>query len=421
MELRCVPRRRALLAGLFAAVLLASCGGGGGGDAGSPGNPLIVPTDVVIADVDGDGRADVLTIALYRTAPPFHDVGHLSVYRQTSPGTFAAPLVYTFEGYPWRLHVADVDGDGLPDVLIGDSEHAQLLWMKQDPSQPGHFESPVTLLSGTRVLDFSVGDLNHDGTPDIAIGECQAQNRALVLYQNPSARGTFQPPTPFNTSGVVCAVAAADVDGDGRDDLVLWQVTGAVTANSVSSGALGIAWQGPDGTLGSVTTLATRQGVNVTRLLAADYTGKGARAPIAYVTPQTSGYSTEVLVAIHDPGSRAFVGLTGVALPGLGANNDAAFGDVDEDGHLDVQIVGFEPTNNLQTKSYGTRLHQTGDGSLQIVATDSFPIAASAVAISDLDGDGRNDIVVYGGNDQVIWMRQSHTNPGQFEAPAALR
>ena len=403
---------------LFAPVL-GSCGQGGGWD---DFFPLVIPTDVVVADIDGDGRADVLTLMRYSTDVNRSE-GRLSVYRQTATGAFAAPDVYTVGVYPWRMRVADIDGDGLPDLVVGDADSDQVFWMRQDPSQPGRFESPVVVADGMHVEDVAVGDLNHDGAADLAIAECQRDaNRVLAVYQDPAARGTFGPPVEIAAPGPSCALAVADIDGDGRDDLAGWFVTRFSTATTPGTGALGVAWQAADGSIGPVTTLASREGVTAVRLAAIDYFGDGAIAPIVYLANNGTGNETQVLVALHDPGSRTFTSFTGARLPGIQGIDDAAFADLDGDGHVDAVIAGFFPVGSpTSVESRANRLRQMGDGSLQIVGADSLPIAASRVAIGDLDGDGRMDIVLYGGDDQIVRMMQSHVTPGQFGAPLPLR
>jgi len=401
--------------------LLTSCSGGAGGGSVSPLPPLWVATDVVVADIDGDGRADVLTLAMYSTGYQ-HREGRLAIYRQTSAGTFAAPDVYTVGVYPWRFRVADIDGDGLPDIVIADTDGQQLLWMRQDPANRGHFEAPVIIASGVGASDFAVGDLNNDGAPDLMIAECmQNASRVLVFEQDPSNRGTFRAPRTVAAPAPVCGLAVADIDGDGLDDIVGWFATESLSASSPGTGELAVLWQAADGSFAPATIIATRHGVNPQRTLVANYAGDGTASPIIYLTPAESGYQPEVIAALHAPGSRVFTQVLSTPLPGLQGVDDAAFADVDGDGRMDGVVAGFFPIGNpSRVYSNANQLRQMGDGTLTLVGTYSLPISASRVAIGDLDGDGRADIVLHGDN-QVVRMLQSHSTRGQFGAPALLR
>ncbi len=422
-RVRWVPLAAQCVALWLTAALLTSCGGDGGdGGGGGPSLPPIwVATDVVVADIDGDGRADVLTLAMYSTGYP-HRAGRLAVYRQTSAGTFAAPDVYTVGVYPWRFRVADIDGDGLPDIVIADADGQQLSWMRQDPANHGHFQAPVIVATGIRVYEVALGDLNNDGAPDLVIAECmQNANRALVYEQDPSNRGTFQAGRTVATPAPVCGLAVADVDGDGLDDIVGWFATESLSASSPGTGELAVLWQGADGSFAPATIIATRHGVNVQRVLVADYAGDGTASPVIYLTPAETGYEPEVIAALHAPGSRVLTQVISSPLPGLQGVDDSAFGDLDGDGRIDGVVAGFFPVGSpSQVYSNANQLRQMGDGTLTPVGTSSLPMSASRVAIGDLDGDGRADIVLYGDN-QVVRMLQSHSTRGQFGAPALLR
>src|SRR5512138_3376901 len=80
-------------------------------DSGS-GSASWVQTDIAGADIDGDGRTDVITLAARQPASGTAE-GVLKLYRQTSSGGFIASQVL-IGVRPWRLKIADVNGDGAP-------------------------------------------------------------------------------------------------------------------------------------------------------------------------------------------------------------------------------------------------------------------------------------------------------------------
>src|SRR6202035_3914747 len=78
------------------------------------------------------------------------------------PGTFNTPLVLASPGAS-QVAIADVNGDGLPDLVSADFNVSLFL-----QTSPGTFASPVSLYSGGANW-VAVGDLNGDGQPDVAL------------------------------------------------------------------------------------------------------------------------------------------------------------------------------------------------------------------------------------------------------------
>ncbi|HEX5639673.1 MAG TPA: VCBS repeat-containing protein, partial [Burkholderiaceae bacterium] len=110
--------RFALLAWIALALALAGCIDPGDSTDGGSGSASWVQTDIAGADLDGDGRTDVITIAS-RQPTSGQSEGILQLYRQTSPGGFVTSQIQVGR-HPWRLKVADINGDGAPDLLVLD-------------------------------------------------------------------------------------------------------------------------------------------------------------------------------------------------------------------------------------------------------------------------------------------------------------
>ncbi len=287
---------------ILALLCLFLFGCGGGSDSWL--FPLWIETDVVVTDVDGDGRADVLTLAEFSTSMS-QRTGLLTVYRQTSPGSFAPPETYGVGLYPWKLATGDVDGDGLPDLVVTDVDGRAVWLLLQDPLNRGRFLPPRQIASGIYAYEAAIADLNGDGAPDIAIADdLKGSNRMVLLYQDPAHRGTFLPGVDFPLPGTPFNVTAGDIDGDGRADLFTWVYL--ASSGFTPTGELAVTLQQANGTLGPVTTLAPQTGLNVGLLAIADYDGDGRNDLFAFFTPFSTDYRGKLTVLLQGTQPGAF-------------------------------------------------------------------------------------------------------------------
>jgi hypothetical protein len=162
-----------------------------------------VPTDLLVADIDGDGRADILTLAQYASAMDQRE-GRLVVRLQAAPGVFAPAQTYVVGIYPWKMALEDIDGDGAPDLVITDdgkgatiSTTDQSVWMLlQDKNDPGTFQPPQRLdVEPSTPYVHAVGDVSGDGVPDIVVSQSQALEQGATLrVQDANNRGELPRP-----------------------------------------------------------------------------------------------------------------------------------------------------------------------------------------------------------------------------------
>jgi trimeric autotransporter adhesin len=152
--------------------------------------------------------------------------GSVSVYlHSATPGTFNAAINYQTGGAPNQVVLADVNGDGKPDIVLADlSRSGNVILLEQDPSQPGQFLAPVMLPTGVSTASVAVQDLNGDGAADIvATGyDNNGNNGAVyVFYQVAAHPGTFATPVRFPAGAGPQSVKIADMNADLLPDLVV--------------------------------------------------------------------------------------------------------------------------------------------------------------------------------------------------------
>ena len=148
-----------------------------------------IASGIGVGDVTVDGRLDV--VASYGGNQPS---ARLAVFAQTTSGLLEAPMRYTSYDIPEPVEVADVDGDGRADVVTLHSG-----WLKAGVyrNQVGGILGQEELYSLPNMSSFdphglAVGDVTGDGWPDIAIAD---PNNGLVLLRNTGA-GPVPTPSP---------------------------------------------------------------------------------------------------------------------------------------------------------------------------------------------------------------------------------
>ena len=399
------------------ALLLVGCGGG---DDADWLYPLWVPTDILVADVDGDGRSDVITLA-QRAASESVREGRLVVRLQTSTGTFVQAQTWVVGIYPWRMALGDINGDGTPDLVVADVGNSATtaddasVWMLLNDR--GRFLSPLRLaVEPVRPWDVAIGDVSGDGRPDIVLADSLPPGRgATLLVQD--AGVTFRSPALIPLPGDATRVALGDVDGDGLSDLAFRMFLSQT--DTVPSTELGIVYQETGGTLAPAVTLSPQTGLDTATLAIADYDGNDLADVVEFFTPSSASFTAKLTTLLQTQAD-AFAPVD-TSLAGVDGIDGGVVADLDGDGRPDFASVGFHPAGSPSTvQSTLNTLMQDGSGGFFRTASIALPVSASRVAAGDIDGDGRNDLVALAPDDQVVLLQQSATAPGSFLAPRLL-
>jgi hypothetical protein len=177
------------------------------------------PAAIAVSDVNLDGKAD-LVVANYQGAPPLNGV--VAVLLGNGDGSFQSPVPYAAGPSPNSVAAGDVNGDGFPDVVVGNSSSslAILLGNGNGTFQQAKIYSGL----GSAAHWVALGDFNNDGKIDVAAvlpAAGNRQNGQLVVGLG-HGDGTFAPPALVGPArNLAASIAVADFTQDGFLDLVI--------------------------------------------------------------------------------------------------------------------------------------------------------------------------------------------------------
>jgi hypothetical protein len=316
---------------------------------------------IVATDFDHDGKSDV-------AVGTWMD-DRVVTLKGKGDGTFQIVSTKTFATIPRGLCLADLNGDGTPDVVTGGPAAKSVNVML---GGAGCSIADPVAYAGTTAGGIAAGDLDKDGHLDLVVGNLDG-TPSFGVYLG-TGTGTLGPVSNIRSAPEPLAPVLADFDGDGTLDLVLW---GTDVNTSGDYGVLVIPGLG-DGTFGAATVYPTPSKIPSGNV-AADFTSDGV---LDLLTFYTNGFGATLMVGNGD-GSFQAPRAVGQFIGGTGG---WAIADFDLDGNLDVALPA-------DTNSFAIFLGK-GDGTFAPEADFYSTLGSGAIVATDFDGDGKPDLVV---------------------------
>ncbi|MFN8062863.1 MAG: Calx-beta domain-containing protein [Vicinamibacterales bacterium] len=359
------------------------------------GNPG--PLAAAAADFDGDGKAD-LAVANY--GGPASIGSTVSLFAGSGVAgalAFAPPVTLATSQGPHDILAADFDGDGKLDLVTANygafagGHSVSVLRNASTPGQPA-FDPFVDFDTAKGPSTVAVADVDGDGKPDIVVAGFDDGNGSTVsVLRNTSTPGvvSFAPAAGFAANDGPYGVDVSDIDGDGRRDVVVanFGTLSGASGNTVSV----LRNTGGPGTVALSAPVTFTVGNGPRHVMATDLDQDGKPDLVASNYGQSGdGNTISTLRNVSTVGVIAFQPKVDALLPGGGLM--VVPGDLDADGKPDILVADYD---NGVGSTISTFRNVSAPGTIALAPRVDLPVGVGphGVAVADMNGDGWLDVV----------------------------
>jgi hypothetical protein len=326
--------------------------------------PYLEAREVLVADVDGDGRNEAILWGKNSTT--------LLLLRPGARGL--TPLTgVTLTDFPQSLYVVDMDGDGVTELVVASGERVLVIKAQPPPRCDPILQSAPRHAVAEKPVNYLVtADFTGDGRPDVVSGNFES---TILRLMRGTGNGTLQFAWDLDVGVNPGCLATSDVNGDRRPDLLVCHVDGFSV------------WLGQaDGTLRSDAVVATDAPVG--QLAVADLDGDLRDDVVALKGTPDMGFGAQPFLQAGG----TWVG--GTTLP-MGYPSVFGLGRVDGDDTWDLVV----------THPQGIGIHAgRGDGSFSDTVPTYYFGGHLAAVVADVDGDGHDEVYVQSGEPHLWYL-----------------
>jgi hypothetical protein len=304
------------------------------------------------------------------------------------------PTLYPIGTLPVSVAVADLNGDGIPDMVTANSLHNNVSVLLGNGD--GSFKPLVNYPGGPTPNAVAVADFNHDGIPDLAVANDVDGGTVSVLLGN--GDGSFQNPVSYSAGNYAYGLAVGDFTGHGNRDLVVVD-NGHVLP--YRPGGLSVLLSNGDGTFKPPVFYSTGQYPFPYGVAVGDFRGNGVADLVAAIA---GGSSVQVFLGNGDGSFQNPVTYAVGSYP-----YRVAVADLRGNGISDLVTANGAGVSVLLGNGNGTfQAHQ-----------DYAAGPVNSVAVADLNGDGIPDVVTANSYPTATISVLSGNGDGTFQARVA--
>ena len=277
---------------------------------------------------------------------------------------------------PWSVVIDDLNGDGKPDLAVT-NEHSDDISVLLGNGD-GTFGTSTNFAAGNTPRFLAVHDLNGNGKPDLVAtnsdDNSSTNDSVAVLLGN--GDGTFGVAANYAVRVQPISVAIDDIDNDGKPDLAVVNETSQNVSVLLGNG---------DGTFGTAVHFSA---LTFPRSVAIGDLNDDGKLDLAVA----GRFPSRVSVLLGN-GDGTFGGATTFGVGTGDEPRSVAIGDLNDDGKLDLAVANTDGDNDF-TDDVLAVLLGNGDGTFGAAANFTANQGPFAVAISDLNDNGKLDLVV---------------------------
>ncbi len=297
---------------------------------------------------------------------------------------------------PYSVAIGDIDGDGKPDLAVTNSG-SNTVSILRNISTNGRiiFDNKVDFVTGSFSRSVAIGDIDGDGKPDLAIAVTGSSTVSILRNISTSGTISFDPKVDFPTGSNPRSVAIGDIDGDGKPDLV--------TANAHDNTVSVLRNISNSGTVNFAAKVDFAAGSGPFSVAFGDIDGDG-KPDLAVAN--NGANTVSVLRNISTSGTVNFAAKVDFAAGSIPYS--VAFGDIDGDGKPDLAVANY----GGNTVSVLRNISTSGTISFAPKVDFGTGVRPVSVAIGDIDGDGKPDLAVANFSSSTLSVLRNTSSSG---------